>query len=200
MPAAKESSTVEWHNAQVMPTDFSCLPSFENFACTPTTAFNFSSVSVVAGSSRSTLPCLMACTTAGGSASASTFRPTPSAVFGLTPAPTPPFLTPSIACCRRSCPLQNASSPKVSKRKICLPCSYSAFLDCWSVFADEPASGTPGGALEDKAGTASRTPQPRMKAAAMPPTRSGLTVGRLLMTFSQSGRGGQELVSTLQAQ
>ena len=58
---------------------------------TPTTAFSLSSASVVAGSSRSTLPALIAAAIFGGSASASTLRPTASAVFGLTPGPTPPF-------------------------------------------------------------------------------------------------------------
>lgn len=56
----------------------------------PTTAFNFSSASVTAGSSRFTRLAFRACTTLGGRASRSTFRPTARAVLGLTPGPTPP--------------------------------------------------------------------------------------------------------------
>ena len=81
---------------------------------TPTTAFSFSSASVVAGSSRSTVPALMPAATSAGTASASTFNPTASAVFGLTPGPTPPFAAPAIASCSLSASPQNASSPNVS--------------------------------------------------------------------------------------
>ena len=64
-----------------------------------------------------------------GSASASTFSPTASAVFGLTPGPTPPFLAPAIAWCSCSASPQNASSPNVSKRKICRPCSKKLLVE-----------------------------------------------------------------------
>ena len=80
----------------------------------PTTAFNFSSASVVAGFLRSTVPALMPAATSAGTASASTFNPTASAVSGLTPGPTPPFAAPAIAWCSLSASPQNASSPKVS--------------------------------------------------------------------------------------
>ena len=52
---------------------------------------------VVAGSSRFTLPAFICSTRSAGSASTSTFKPTASAVFGLTPGPTPPSLAPAIA-------------------------------------------------------------------------------------------------------
>jgi len=55
------------------------------------------SANVVAGSSRLTWPCLILSTRSDGRASMSTFKPTASAVFGLTPGPTPPNLVPSIA-------------------------------------------------------------------------------------------------------
>src|SRR5689334_20136387 len=85
---------------------------------TPTTAFNFKSVSVVAGSFKLAAPDLIADTTVGGKASASTFRPTAKAVLGLTPVPKPPFADPAIALSICSNPLQNDSSPKASKRNI----------------------------------------------------------------------------------
>jgi hypothetical protein len=64
---------------------------------TPTTAFSFSSASVVFGLLRSTLPFLIPAATLAGILVASTFRPTESAVFGLTPGPTPPSFLPSSA-------------------------------------------------------------------------------------------------------
>ena len=93
---------------------------------TPTTAFSFSSASVVFGSSRSTVPALMPAATSAGTASASTFRPTDSAVFGLTPGPTPPFALPAIAWCSFKVSPQNASSPNVSKRNVFRPFT----IDC----------------------------------------------------------------------
>ena len=77
---------------------------------------------MTAGSSRFTLPFWIFCTRSLGSASTSTFSPTASAVFGLTPGPTPPRPAPSIAWCNFSVSPQNAWSPKVSKRKVCSPC------------------------------------------------------------------------------
>ena len=92
-----------------MPIDVSAAAAVEE-PVTPTTAFSFSSASVVAGSSRSTLPALIAAAIVCGSASTSTLRPTASAVFGLTPGPTPPFFAPAIAWCSCSASPQNASS------------------------------------------------------------------------------------------
>src|SRR6266508_3896387 len=83
-------------------------------AVTPTTAFSFSSAIVVAGSSRLTLPALICVFKASGSASASTLRPTDSAVFGETPGPTPPFFSPAMALCSWSASPQKASLPNVS--------------------------------------------------------------------------------------
>ena len=67
----------------------------------PTTAFILMSAMVVAGLLRSTIPRIP-----GGSASASTFRPTDSAVTGLTAA--------AIGSCMRSVSVQNTSSLNVS--------------------------------------------------------------------------------------
>src|SRR5262249_59812808 len=64
---------------------------------------------VVTGSSRLTLPALICCFRAVGSASASTLRPTDSAVLGETPDPTPPFFSPAMALCSCSASPQNAS-------------------------------------------------------------------------------------------
>ena len=47
IPGANELSTVEWQEAQVIPTEVR-LPDVLKFAFTPTTAFNFKSASVVA--------------------------------------------------------------------------------------------------------------------------------------------------------
>jgi hypothetical protein len=120
MPLANELSTVEWHTAHVRPTERS-VPLALKKPFTPTTALSLSSASVVLGLLRSTLPFLMAWTTARGSAAASTLRPTDSALFGLSPAPTPPSRDPSIALCSCNALPQKAWSPKVSKRKTCLP-------------------------------------------------------------------------------
>ncbi len=83
-------------------------------AVTPTTALSLSSAMVVAGSFKSTLPALSCFCSAAGTASASTLRPTASAVFGDTPGPTPPCFPPAIALCSSSASPQNASLPKVS--------------------------------------------------------------------------------------
>src|SRR5713226_7646618 len=99
------------------------LPALSNRPVTPTTALSLSRASVVAGSSRFTLPALICFLSPSGKASASTLRPTESAVFGLTPPPTPPFFSPAMAWCSCNASPQKASEPKVSKRKICLPSS-----------------------------------------------------------------------------
>src|SRR5512143_476738 len=70
----------------------------------------------------------MPSTTDCGSASASTFSPTASAVVGSTAL--------RIASCRRSVSVHFASSPKVSKRKICRPCATSAA--CWAAPSSSP--------------------------------------------------------------
>ena len=108
MPGANESSTDEWHNAQVMPTRVSCPVSLIR-PCTPTTAFNRINSTVTAGSFRSSSPAWSAAVTARGKASTSTLRPTANAVAGGTVA---------IASCIRSTSVHNCSSPNVSKRKI----------------------------------------------------------------------------------
>src|SRR4051794_32239558 len=125
MPGANELLTVEWQTAQVRPIELS-RPVRVKWPLTPTTALSLSRASVVFGELRSTLPALIALTTDFGSALASTLRPSFSAVAGLTPGPTPPFALPAIALSSWSAPLQNASSPNVSKRKICRPCVTSA--------------------------------------------------------------------------
>src|SRR5215216_3737720 len=120
MPLANESSTVELHTAHVRPTERS-VPLELKKPFTPTTALSLISASVVLGLLRSTLPFLMAWTTARGSAAASTLRPAASAFFGLSPGPTPPSREPSIALWSCNALPQKAWSPKVSKRKISLP-------------------------------------------------------------------------------
>src|SRR5207302_1215924 len=67
---------------------------------------------VRAGSSRLPCPAWSCDTSAAGSASTSTLSPTPSAVLGLMPWTT---------WCILSVSVQNASSPKVSNRKMCCP-------------------------------------------------------------------------------
>src|SRR2546426_1541245 len=79
-----------------MPIDL-MLPRASKKPVTPTTAFSLRSAKVVAGSSRSTLPALSWSCSACGRASTSTLRPTDSAVFGLTPPPTPPCFSPAMA-------------------------------------------------------------------------------------------------------
>src|SRR5262249_45861703 len=71
-----------------MPIDL-MLPALSKMPVTPTTALSLSSASVVAGSSRFTRPCFRSDFSCPGSASESTFNPTASAVFGLTPGPAP---------------------------------------------------------------------------------------------------------------
>jgi hypothetical protein len=71
----------------------------------------------------STLPALIAATRSAGNASASTLRPRLSAIFGLTPGPTPPSFSPTIASCSRSLPPQKSSEPNVSKRNVRRPSS-----------------------------------------------------------------------------
>ena len=99
----------------MIPRDKSVSLSFSVFTTpfSPTTAFSFSKVTVVAGLSRSTLPSLIALATSGGIASASTFSPTERAVFGLTDF--------GMTSCIRAASVQNCSSPKVSNRKTCFP-------------------------------------------------------------------------------
>src|SRR5215204_4923549 len=103
-PAATESSTVEWQRAHVIPTDLSWGP--ETLPTKPTTALSLISSTVVAGLFKSRVT-----RKSGGSAAASTLRPTASAVAGLTD----DWMT----SCRRRVSVQNCSSPKVSNRKIC---------------------------------------------------------------------------------
>ena len=114
MPGAKELSTVEWQSAQVMPNDVNPVCVAFGTAFTPTTALRPRSAMVVFGSVRLIEPFWTPATTLAGSESASTFSPTRSATVGLTPA-TASFI--------RSLPVQNASSPKVSKRNVCWPWS-----------------------------------------------------------------------------
>ena len=84
----------------------------------PTTALSFSNATVVAGLFRSTEPFWIPVTTAAGKASASTLRPTDKAVVGSTAV--------RITSCMRSVSVHCVSSPKVSKRKTCLPCATRA--------------------------------------------------------------------------
>src|SRR3954451_10734871 len=128
-PGATELLTVEWQTAQVSPIEV-IRPEREKCPLTPTTALSLMRARVVAGESRFTLPAFSALSTECGSALASTFRPSDRAVFGLTPGPTPPCDRPSIALSSCSAPLQNASSPKSSKRKTWRPSLTSDWASC----------------------------------------------------------------------
>ncbi len=81
IPGATESSTVEWQMAHVRPTELSLA--FWKKPTTPRTAFCLINCNVTAGSSRLTLPFLIASTTDGESAPASTFNPRASAWRGV---------------------------------------------------------------------------------------------------------------------
>jgi hypothetical protein len=107
MPFRTESSTVEWHSAQVTPS-FVMWPFASTSAFNPTTALSLSNETVVFGSLRSAFSSVP-----GGSASESTFNPTSSAVVGST--------FDSTTSCNPSLSVQSRSSPKVSKRKMRLP-------------------------------------------------------------------------------
>ena len=98
MPLTKESSTVEWHSAQVMPIEVTFLSS-SRIALTPTTASARSNSSVVSGLSRLTAPSLRTSTSSFGTAPTSAFNPSCNACLGVSPGPTPPFFSPSIALC-----------------------------------------------------------------------------------------------------
>jgi hypothetical protein len=131
---------------------------------TPTTALSLSRVRVVAGEPRFTFPARNALRTPRGSASTSTFRPTLSAVFGLTPALTPPWRAPSIARCNWSAPPQNLLSPKSSKRKIWRPWRTSESASRWAE----------GGAVCDTALTVNSAPPARAQIAIRPAVRMAL--------------------------
>ena len=113
MPLTKESSTVEWHSAHVMPIEVTLLSS-SSTAFTPTTASARSNSRVVSGLSRLTPPSLSTSTSSFGTAPTSAFRPSCNACRGVSPGPTPPFFSPRIALCSWSWSPQNASLPNVS--------------------------------------------------------------------------------------
>ena len=120
MPGANESSTVEWHSAQVMPTrvSVSLPPTFSTVPLRPTTALSFSSATVVAGLVRPIDAVLDARDDRGRAAPRRRpSGPTASAVVGSTAV----WMT----SCMRSVSVQSVSSPNVSKRKISLPCAAS---------------------------------------------------------------------------
>src|SRR5262249_31723814 len=94
---------------------------------------------------RLTVALPMPCCTEAGSASTSTFSPRASACLGVRPGPTPPFAAPAIAWFRCRVSPQNASSPKVLKRKVCWPWLISEFGDGCPGFW--PAALPPGRAL-----------------------------------------------------
>src|SRR3954451_2234326 len=129
LPGATLLLTVEWHTAHVRPIEVN-RPVLLRWGLTPTTALSLTSATVVAGELRLTLPAFSALSTESGRAFESTLRPTDSAVFGLTPGPTPPKRRPSIALSSCSAPLQNASSPKSSKRKTWRPSLTSDWASC----------------------------------------------------------------------
>src|SRR5256886_600933 len=130
MPGASELSTVEWHSAHVTPKRVMVLVA-STVACTPTTAFRLSNTTVVAGSSRFACPALSWETSPAGSASTSTFRPTPSAVLGLIPWTT---------WCIFRVSVQKASSPKVSNRKTALPSVSTSSIGDVTSFSDVQAA------------------------------------------------------------
>ncbi len=76
------------------------------------------------------MPLRMPFTTASGKASASTLRPTDNAVKGSTEL--------AMTSCILRLSVHFASSPKVSKRNICLPCSTRAFCAASVLAASVP--------------------------------------------------------------
>ena len=108
----KESSTVEWQKAQVIPT----LTSFSSskIPLTPTTEWARNSAMVVSGFSRLTAPSWIDSERILGSFPTSTLSPSSSAFFGVRPGPTPPCFSPRIASWRRSWPPQKSSLPNES--------------------------------------------------------------------------------------
>ena len=132
MPCASELSTVEWHSAHVTPKRVMVLVA-STVACAPTTAFRLSNATVVAGSSRLTCPALSWETSAAGSASTSTLRPTPSATLGLMVWTT---------WCILSVSVQKVSSANVSNRKMALPSVSTSSMGDVTVtsFSDEQAA------------------------------------------------------------
>src|SRR3954453_15079068 len=168
-PGATELLTVEWQTAQVSPIEV-IRPEREKCPLTPTTALSLMSARVVAGESRFTLPAFSALSTDPGSALASTFRPSDRAVFGLTPGPTPPCERPSIALSSCSAPLQNALSPKSSKRKICRPCVTSAAALPSAV--DEPDVDEDRRGWDETELTLNSAPPASAQAPISPPVRS----------------------------
>src|SRR6185437_7649928 len=79
------------------------------------------------------------------------------AVLGLTPGPTPPFFSPAMALCSWSASPQNASSPNVSKRKICRPSPImrAALL---SIALSNPVDATPSAWAEQCVPSSTRAP------------------------------------------
>ena len=126
MPGANESSTVEWHSAHWMPTEREAFARSKK-PVTPTTALQLQQRERgrrIVEIDRPRRSCLHE---PAGSASTSTLSPSSSALFGLTPGPTPPIASPWIASCSRSSSPQNSSSPNVSKRNVCRPSSIIRF-------------------------------------------------------------------------
>src|SRR5471030_958475 len=130
MPGENELSTVEWHRAQVVPTcvSVSTPPMVSTVPWRPTTAFSFSNAIVVAGLVKLIVLFWIPCTTAAGNASESTLRPTANAVVGS--------IDVVIVVCKPSVSVHLVSSPKVSKRKICLPCATRAALAAAALAAE----------------------------------------------------------------
>src|SRR6202165_2585797 len=119
----------------------------------PTTALSLRSVTVVAGLLRSTWPSLMACATAAGIASASTFRPTFNAKVGLTELCT--------TSCIRALSVQNFSLPNVSCRNTRCP-SVSVCDERSSVAGPAPVGLDPASSrafFGPQAGIATRAPR-----------------------------------------
>src|SRR5688572_14969999 len=119
-----------------MPVEVTLLSS-SSTALTPTTAPARNSSSVVSGLSRLTPPSLSTSTSSFGTAPTSAFRPSCNACLGVSPGPTPPFFSPTIALCSWSWSPQKASLPNVSQRKIFLPsamscCEFSVTLSSHS--------------------------------------------------------------------
>ena len=128
------------------------VPLASTWPTTPRTAPSSSRATVVAGAFRSIEPSAIPAFTAAGSASASTLRPTASAVAGLTPV--------RMTSCMRSVSVQKVSSPKVSKRKIDLPSANVGGL--WPPFAartssDEGATGRTAASRVQAASATART-------------------------------------------
>src|SRR5688572_23547348 len=178
-----------------MPVEVTLLSS-SSTALTPTTAPARNNSSVVSGLSRLTPPSLSTSTSSFGTAPTSAFRPSCNACRGVSPGPTPPFFSPTIALCSWSWSPQNASLPNVSQRKIFLPsamscCEFSVTLSSHS--SRSAACVRAAGSVSTSLGSERHAPAPTTNKAIDEAISGRAFIDRLLRkhTPSQSCRFGK---------